>query len=160
MTISQGLAEPRKVCRKCKLEKLHDEFTRYTKSKDGRRSFCRSCASLDAKLYHQNNRERVLERERNRYHSDKNHSRDKHLRKRFKITLEQFNKLLEQQHGVCAICGGPPVMGQSLHVDHDHQTGQVRGLLCGRCNTGIGLLGDTEAGISKALEYFRKASNV
>ena len=56
------------------------------------------------------------------------------------ITLDVYHALNEQQNFQCAICGDECLR---LHIDHNHDTGRVRGLLCGRCNTGIGLLGDS-----------------
>lgn len=62
------------------------------------------------------------------------------------INIEQYNKLLVEQNGVCAICGDPPLgVGKHqkvLHVDHDHTTQEVRGLLCDRCNKAVGLMRD------------------
>ncbi|NBU34381.1 hypothetical protein EBS40_07195 [bacterium] len=66
--------------------------------------------------------------------------RAKHLERTYGITLEQYDELLESQGGVCAICREMCVSGRRLCVDHDHDTGKVRGLLCGRCNFGIGSL--------------------
>src|SRR5438094_9480440 len=57
-----------------------------------------------------------------------------HLKRKFGISLEQYEEMLAKQGGVCAICGAPPPEGTSLHVDHDHETGEVRGLLCFPCN--------------------------
>ena len=71
------------------------------------------------------------------------------------ITLEQLTQLLEP--GVCDLCGRE---SEKLQVDHDHITGDVRGALCGRCNTALGLLGDDEEGVMRALTYLRTASRV
>ena len=66
------------------------------------------------------------------------------LQKRFGLTLEEYDRLFAEQGGVCAICGNPESARDQwngrvrrLAVDHDHETGRVRGLLCGRCNTSI-----------------------
>lgn len=67
-----------------------------------------------------------------------------------------FDALMEAQGGVCAICGR---QGHPLHVDHDHETGDVRGLLCGRCNSALGLLGDSIEQAQKAVDYLRDASS-
>jgi ribosomal protein L24E len=57
------------------------------------------------------------------------------LRRRYGLTIEQFDEMLAEQGGVCAICGTDTPLGRgTFHVDHDHQTGQVRGLLCHPCN--------------------------
>lgn len=66
-------------------------------------------------------------------------SRKRNLRNKYGITAEYYNKLLIQQEGDCAICGrSQSEFNYPLHVDHDHQTGKVRGLLCCGCNTGLG----------------------
>lgn len=64
------------------------------------------------------------------------------LRRRYGISVEQYDAAVEAQNGVCAICYQPCRTTQRLCVDHDHQTGTVRGLLCRRCNAGLGYLED------------------
>lgn len=62
---------------------------------------------------------------------------------RYGITIEEYQDLLEAQNGGCAVCGKPPSgRNEKLSVDHDHETGQVRGLLCYKHNTAAGLLDD------------------
>ena len=73
-----------------------------------------------------------------------------HLR-RYNITEEDYDALLSQQGGVCAICGRPPE--KRLSVDHNHVTDAVRGLLCMPCNRAIGLLGDSVEGLTRAIDY-------
>lgn len=63
--------------------------------------------------------------------------RDLHYRKKYNITLIQYEQMFEAQGGVCAICGKPPGK-HALHVDHNHVTGKVRGLLCFSCNGALG----------------------
>lgn len=64
--------------------------------------------------------------------------RDRHLQKRYGLTLAAYNQMLEAQGGVCAICGcEPTVQKNKFVVDHDHATGQVRAILCHRCNVGV-----------------------
>lgn len=70
------------------------------------------------------------------------------------ITKEQFDKMLEAQHGVCAICHTEWGVGRKgPFIDHDHITGAVRGLLCNSCNTGIGLLKDDPVIMQSAITY-------
>ena len=87
-------------------------------------------------------------------------SRASHLKAKYGLTLGQFNLMLANQNGCCSICGGPPLggSGKTFHVDHDHSTGQIRGLLCGHCNTGLGLLGDSREGLLAASEYLARAA--
>lgn len=79
-----------------------------------------------------------------------------------------FQRLLDSQDGKCAICGYVPPIGDDslplpkghastrLHVDHCHAKGHVRGLLCGKCNTMIGLAGENPDVLLAAVEYLRK----
>jgi Recombination endonuclease VII/AP2 domain len=87
--------------------------------------------------------------------------RDKQLRRNFGITLAKYNELLEEQNGVCAICGNPETalrMGRllPLSVDHNHRTGAARGLLCNGCNIGIGSLAESKDRLRKAITYLDK----
>lgn len=67
-----------------------------------------------------------------------------------------YDHLMSSQQGVCAVCKKSEVNGKSLSIDHCHVTGEIRGLLCSKCNTGIGLLGDNVEGLQAALDYLIK----
>ena len=56
------------------------------------------------------------------------------------MTLEDYERMFDAQGGVCAICGKPRPEERTLHVDHDHETGEIRGLLCFSCNNALGRL--------------------
>lgn len=77
------------------------------------------------------------------------------------LTTAEYQSLFTKQGGVCAICELPETAQtkyghiRNLHVDHDHETGVVRGLLCSKCNTAIGLLKDDASIIQKALDYVK-----
>lgn len=75
------------------------------------------------------------------------------LRSRYGLSPEDFNRMLDEQGGVCAICGTVDAKGRPLHVDHDHATGAVRGLLCHQCNNGLGSFRDQVALMEKAIAY-------
>lgn len=79
--------------------------------------------------------------------------RDARLQATYGITLDEYNKILAAQNGVCAICKVPHHPERPLVVDHDHDSGEVRGLLCSECNTGIGLLGDNPQTLLSACAY-------
>ena len=86
--------------------------------------------------------------------------RDSHLKRNYGIDLAEYNELLAKQGGVCAICSNAEVVQigrrpTSLSVDHCHETGRIRGLLCSTCNKGIGCLGDTPEGLELALNYLK-----
>lgn len=76
-----------------------------------------------------------------------------HLKKNYGITAEEYNLLLEKQGGVCAICAEPCTSGKRLAVDHNHKTNIIRGLLCGKCNRGIGNFLDNTDLLLAAVEY-------
>ena len=71
----------------------------------------------------------------------------------FGVTEEEYKERTEKQGGVCAICGEMNRNGGALSIDHDHQTGHNRGLLCNRCNPGLGYFRDNPDLLRKAAEY-------
>lgn len=71
--------------------------------------------------------------------------------------LHDFDRMRDESQGCCNICG--KYAGDSLHVDHDHETGAVRGLLCSDCNMGLGKLGDNLTGLQEAVDYLRNAQS-
>jgi hypothetical protein len=74
------------------------------------------------------------------------------------ISYDQYQEMLEKQYGKCAICGiHQDDLSQALAVDHDHETGQVRGLLCSKCNKGLGLFQEDCLNLEKAVEYLKKS---
>lgn len=72
--------------------------------------------------------------------ADKEAQLANHLENHYGLSLKAFDALLERQGGRCASCARPPKPGKRLHVDHDHETGMVRALLCNACNIALGLL--------------------
>lgn len=85
------------------------------------------------------------------------------LRSKYGLSVEEYEKLLLSQNGCCAICGTSDPKSKNaasrrggFPVDHDHKTGKIRGLLCGHCNTGMGLLGDSIEILKKAIAYLSK----
>lgn len=88
-------------------------------------------------------------------------SRRNNLRVIFNIELEDYESMLKQQNYVCAICNRPEttvVRGKlaRLAVDHDHKTGKIRQLLCGKCNKALGLFDESVDIMLNAIEYVRK----
>lgn len=78
------------------------------------------------------------------------------LKRDFGMTVADYQEMLGQQGGGCAICTKKPT-GYRLHVDHDHETGDVRGLLCRECNGGIGMFKDSGDLLGRALAYLESA---
>lgn len=98
---------------------------------------------------------------RNKQHQEyKNRHPDKglnsHLKRTYGITLEEYNRLFAEQNGRCAICGISQLeLTKRLCVDHDHETGKVRGLICNMCNGGLGYFKDSLTSLEKAVEYLK-----
>jgi hypothetical protein len=82
-----------------------------------------------------------------------------HLKSNYKISPEDFDLMFSWQNGLCAICGCSASNGRRLHVDHNHTTGGVRGLLCTNCNLGLGLFKDSEGLLLSAISYLKDKDN-
>jgi hypothetical protein len=80
------------------------------------------------------------------------YNRARNLRK-FGITPDDYDQLLQKQGGVCAICHKPPKLGKRLSVDHCHDTGRVRGLLCFRCNFGLSYFAEDAETLKRAARH-------
>lgn len=106
-----------------------------------------------AKWYSENHdraKEQMAKRRRNQPDTIKNEK----LRLSFGITIHEYNQMMEDQGACCAICGiNNSELKRSLSVDHCHATGRVRGLLCGKCNSALGLLGDSINNLRNAISY-------
>jgi hypothetical protein len=77
------------------------------------------------------------------------------LRKRYGLSVEEVQSMYESQHGRCAICF-TEIMGRNRHIDHDHLTGKVRGILCQKCNMGLGSFDDNQIKLQAAINYLIK----
>jgi hypothetical protein len=77
---------------------------------------------------------------------------------RYGITFQQYEKMRWDQNGLCAICGRPQRKAKEnrLHIDHDHKTGVVRGLLCRGCNMGLGHFEDDIERLESAIRYLKQ----
>lgn len=129
-----------KTCNTCGVEKPLDDF--YWNKRDGHGARCKACLSSKAKKDYKENPEKYRERL---------------YKKKYGITIADYNAILEEQDGKCAICGTSDPRGQGVfHIDHNHVTGKVRGLLCCDCNTGIGSLKDSPEVLLSALNYLEE----
>ncbi len=85
-------------------------------------------------------------------------SREWNLKKRYGITVEDYERIYRKQRGKCGICRIKSEDGSNLDVDHDHKTGDVRGLLCGACNLGLGKFKDNIRIVRRAVEYLNSSN--
>lgn len=135
-----------KTCSRCHKSKPVDEFHNNKSSKDGKQSCCKVCNLSRVKDWQEKNADRfkaswstpeVTFRQRAR---------------RYGLSVEELENLIAEFKGVCPLCGRV----EDLVIDHCHVTNRVRGLLCGACNKALGVLGDSEEGLMKALDYLRR----
>lgn len=135
-----------KACTKCKVVKELSEFSSSSRFKDGHMRMCKRCRVATRTEWRKANPEKATaERRRDR------------LRK-YGLTVQQYDDLLELQDGRCAIClkDQPGHHGRFV-VDHDHLTGVVRGLLCHECNVGVGFFKDSQEKLLAAVAYLRRS---
>ena len=113
-------------CRKCLRVLSLDNFRFENISENKRHKICRTCRQIHRKVIRNANR-------------------------------EEYETLLQDQNSTCAICGiTAEEIGKRLIVDHNHETLKVRGLLCWRCNSGLGFFKDNQAHLAMAIEYLVK----
>ena len=88
--------------------------------------------------------------------------RSRKLRRDYGISIEDYDRMLTLQNGVCAVCSEPPSKANAremvLHVDHCHKTGKIRGLLCATCNRMLGLAKDNPETLIKAATYVKETT--
>ncbi len=122
----------------------------------------KSVSDPTKKYYHGKCKKCYIKKGQEIYDPVKN--RDYNLQYRYGITLEEYNTMLEEQNGECAVCGTDDPKGRQsgrgkvkgFYVDHNHETGEIRGLLCNNCNRSIGLFNDDPSILEKAVLYLRK----
>lgn len=141
-----------KCCSKCNEEKPYGEFHRRSNRSGGLMSTCKKCEQLRAanktasvkRALYERHRERQLERYRE---------------KAYGVTPERYQEMVASQNGVCAICEQPETTRnkrgevRQLAVDHDHETGAIRGLLCASCNCALGYMKDDQSRLLAAVRY-------
>jgi len=163
-----------KHCHICGERKPLDDFYRSAGMRDGHRNDCKVCnlaakkkrydadpatAIARVKRWQQANSERL-----NAYHREyrarpevKRQQRDAYYRRQYGTTADEVDEIVELQGGRCLICKGElPERLASRHLDHDHTTGRIRGVLCIDCNHGIGKLKDSPDLLLRAVVYLRK----
>lgn len=178
------IVEKTKVCSKCEQNKYLSEFYKRKEGRLGRSSECKECwketcrmarsnHTLDKTLQSERNRkwresqmadpakhERMKERKNNWNRTPKYY--DMYYGKRFGISYKDVLSLLANQNGLCANIGCskeivvPPAEGDRACVDHSHETGKVRALLCVRCNTTLGHIENNKNLIPGLMDYLNK----
>lgn len=149
-----------KICSRCKTKKPISDY--YKNGGNKYRSECKSCSKNDylksrdrhienMKKYRKKNKKKIQEYKKEyRKKNPRNYTKEESLR-RYGITYEQRQQMEKNQKGRCAICKKK----KSLCLDHNHNTGKVRKLLCQKCNTGIGMFDEDIHFLASAIEYLQ-----
>ena len=138
-----------KECTKCRKTKNKSEFFKDKKRSDGLRHWCKKCCNEANKKWYRSN-----------YRSVKNTQ----LKSTYGVTLEFIEDMYDRQEGLCCICQSEVFINttdKSLqgYIDHNHDTLEIRGILCTRCNTGLGMFKDSPDILEKAISYLKDKGN-
>jgi len=137
-----------KQCTKCNENKPIIDFHKSKQSKDGLKSSCKTCRRTESTTWYKA--------------SGGAYDKEKTLMSKYGLTLEVFTTMLSEQHGVCKLCKLPESEKEDdsriryLAVDHSHKNGKVRGLLCAKCNRGLGSFGDDPTLLRAAADYIEE----
>jgi hypothetical protein len=135
-------------CNRCNVIKPLEEFSKHPKGKLGRHPTCRACKNLEAKAHYAVNKDAILERQKPR-------KRAADRRRKYGLSDGEYAAMVSAQNGLCAL--GHETDGY-LMVDHDHETGAVRGLLCRACNWALGFMRDEPERLRIAADYLERAA--
>lgn len=130
-----------KKCNRCKIERSIEEFHIHKKCIGGRTTICKYCVSKSCKEWQDKNKDKMKEyrKKNSKTHSEK--YRENFIKNKYGISSLEYESLLVQQNYQCKICKSQ-IKNKRLHIDHCHNTGKIRGLLCSNCNTSLGLIKD------------------
>ena len=156
-----------KKCTRCKEEKELFEFAKDKYNPDGLTYRCKKCRNIHYNEFYKRNPEKQKEKNdsqkgnRKKYYSSEEgikSSRKSHLKRAFGMSLEEYEDILSSQKGKCAICEDFKTHDKHgvLAVDHCHKTGEIRGLLCFKCNTILGSVNDDIQILINAIKYLQK----
>ncbi len=156
-----------KLCKTCGIWAENEyELTCFRPAKDctyGYMSQCKDCAAEQASIYRSGKRQHWSVKKSGTFKSKS----EWHLFNKYGIMQNDYDKIFIKQNGKCMICGctrnskrnaNSKTPNDVFSVDHDHLTGNIRGLLCRQCNTGIGNFSDNEKWLAKAIEYLKKSA--
>lgn len=146
---------PHKRCRKCKILISISDFDKDRQQIDGLHIWCKTCKRKGSTYLTDTKR---LKEWTNSQSKEKiaglrdSAARRCHLRK-YGLTVDDFDRMVEEQGGVCAICKKEDPIRRRLSIDYDHEKNIVRGLLCLLCNKGIGCFRDSQELLKEAIRY-------
>ena len=150
-----------KICTVCAEEKSITDYYKHGKGSKGQtiyKSSCKACYnSKTLDTYNNLSKEEKYERNQiNRINLGSDYFKRYRLNAKYGLTLEEYENMLDKQHNMCYICEVEFSTAWRPQVDHNHDTGAVRKLLCKSCNTAIGHMREDVNIMSKAIEYIKE----
>ena len=146
-----------KLCPNCQEDLPTSSFNKSNR-RDGYQTYCRACHNkMQREKYKSDPMAKVKRQLRagRRKETNPTAQREAELKRLYGITLQDYVQMFEKQGEVCAICKEKCSTRKSLSVDHNHQTGIVRGLLCNRCNRALGMFKDNSTLLLRAAQYIK-----
>lgn len=141
-----------KQCRDCRLFKEFEQFIKNKAFSSGYDTLCKNCNRKRVQEWRKNNPEKRAKQQQRE--ATKDYTRNKFLKYYYGITLEKYNEMFKNQNGCCAICKKHQVeLNKRLFVDHCHNTGKIRKLLCQKCNTLLGMAEENPDVLKEAINY-------
>lgn len=151
-----------KRCARCREGKTAEHFHKAAKGSRGLHAYCKLCSRERAREWRKANSEKAREawrKEAARFRTRRpDRARELQRMALYGVSNEVYEEMLKSQDGVCGICKKPPGK-RNLAVDHDHLVGNVRGLLCDRCNGGLGMFRDSPDLLMAAVAYLGVSVN-
>jgi hypothetical protein len=145
-----------KRCNTCNIEQDQSQFYKDSSLPSGLKHKCKTCTrSYNLEIYKSTGSKRKAQTTAWKLRNP-DYVKNNSLETKYGVTLETYKTMFEKQDGKCAICSKPQnenLKGRMLALDHNHANGQVRGLLCYKCNMAIGLLKDSKSNALKLVEY-------
>lgn len=147
--VQDDIAAQSKVCCVCEERKPFDEFYNLKNKSDGKSYRCKVCDGIAREKHRKKNKEKV-----------QGLSRIQNLQNKYGLRESEYQAMMDDQRGCCKICGesliNPDGPKQQMCVDHDHNTGKVRGLLCTNCNSLLGQAKDSIDNLKRAIKYLKE----
>lgn len=134
-----------RVCKRCEINKPISSFVRNKQSKDGYRIVCKECDAPRLRAWRQGRGKEYIKRK----------ARADYVKRTYGLSVQEYAEMLNSCNRKCQICGGDESNSAfgTLYIDHCHQTGEIRGILCSFCNTGLGQFRDNPIFLKKAILY-------
>lgn len=166
-----------KICKRCSTEKILEQFSKHKKCLNGYQGTCIECTAKTTAEWTQNNKARKAQTDRQFEQRNPNRKKEfrelkklenpyltsiseceQNMRVRYGVTLEYYGHMFNDQNGKCKICKRfYTEFARGLVIDHNHETGQVRGLLCDPCNRALGYFRESSVIMESAIEYINQA---